>query len=92
MRRTETQGLRRIPVSLTSSALRLPPSLVVGLLKSLNDPVVLFVHPWEFVDLRYTRLRWDCRFQTGPQALVGLHLAIDVLRSQSADFLPLTSL
>jgi hypothetical protein len=31
--------------------------------------VVLFVHPWEFVDLRRERIRLDCRFRTGDVAL-----------------------
>jgi hypothetical protein len=40
--------------------------------------VVLFVHPWEFVDLRRERLRLDCRFRTGD---VALECVRDVLRS-----------
>src|SRR4051812_37221995 len=51
----------RIPASITSSALRIPRLLREAYLRSLSAPVVLFVHPWEFVDLRREKLRYDCR-------------------------------
>ena len=57
--------LTRVPASVTSSVLRLPRLLRDAYLSALASPVVLFVHPWEFVDLRHTRLRLDCRFNTG---------------------------
>jgi peptidoglycan/xylan/chitin deacetylase (PgdA/CDA1 family) len=57
--------LTRVPASVTSSVLRLPRLLRDAYLSALAPPVVLFVHPWEFVDLRHTRLRLDCRFNTG---------------------------
>jgi peptidoglycan/xylan/chitin deacetylase (PgdA/CDA1 family) len=66
---TRVGALTRIPASVTSSLLRLPASLRNGIFAQLDDPVVLFVHPWEFVDLRRERLRWDCRFRTGAIAL-----------------------
>jgi len=91
-RHREIPGLRRIPVSLTSSVLRLPASLLRGLLQRPPDPLVLFVHPWEYVDWGSSHLRWDCRFNTGPQALERLQWILERLRSQSVDFLPLTSL
>ncbi len=61
--------LTRIPASMTSSVLRLPALLRDRWLLSLSDPVVLFVHPWEFVDLTREDLRWDCRLRTGDVAL-----------------------
>lgn len=61
--------LRRIPASLTSSALRLPRVARQSYLRALQSPVVLFTHPWEFVDLTRQRLRYDCRFRTGTMAL-----------------------
>ena len=61
--------LRRIPASMTSSVLRLPAIVRDPWLARLRDPVVLFVHPWEFVDLTRERLRLDCRFRTGDVAL-----------------------
>jgi len=38
-------------------------------LRSLKAPIVLFVHPWEFIDLRMEKIRYDCRFRTGDVAL-----------------------
>jgi peptidoglycan/xylan/chitin deacetylase (PgdA/CDA1 family) len=60
--------LARIPASVTSSVLRLPRLVRQAYLSALDGPVVLFVHPWEFVDLRHTDLRLDCRFNTGATA------------------------
>jgi peptidoglycan-N-acetylglucosamine deacetylase len=73
--------VRRIPASVTSSVLRLPRLLRETYLRALASPVVLFVHPWEFVDLRRERLRIDCRFRTGD---VALGCVRDVLRSFAA--------
>ena len=69
--------LRRIPASLTSSALRIPKLLREAYVRSVSTPVVLFVHPWEFVDLRREKLRYDCRFRTGD---VAIECVSDVLR------------
>jgi peptidoglycan-N-acetylglucosamine deacetylase len=73
--------VRRIPASVTSSVLRLPRLLRETYLRALASPVVLFVHPWEFVDLRRERLRIDCRFRTGDVALACVR---DVLQSFAA--------
>jgi peptidoglycan/xylan/chitin deacetylase (PgdA/CDA1 family) len=61
--------VRRIPASVTSSILRAPDVLRWPYMRATGWPLVLFVHPWEFVDLRRTKLRWDCRFRTGDTAL-----------------------
>lgn len=61
-------ALARVPVSVTSSVLRVPAVIRDRVLSRLQDPVVLFVHPWEFVDLRREPIRWDCRFRTGDGA------------------------
>jgi peptidoglycan/xylan/chitin deacetylase (PgdA/CDA1 family) len=80
--RSRTMGtLRRIPASVTSSVLRLPKPVRNAYLGALSEPIVLFVHPWEFVDLRRERLRLDCRFKTGDIALSCVH---DVLESYAA--------
>ena len=79
--RREERRLRRIPASVTSSVLRLPRVVREAYLRALSSPVVLFVHPWEFVDLRRERLRIDCRFRTGE---VGLACVRDVLRTLAA--------
>ena len=70
-------SLRRIPASLTSSALRIPKVLREAYVRAVSEPVVLFVHPWEFVDLRREKLRYDCRFRTGD---VAIDCVGDVLR------------
>ncbi len=75
--RTATR-LKRVAASATSSVLRLPKVARSAYLGALSSPVVLFVHPWEFVDLRHERLRLDCRFKTGE---VALDCVRDVLRS-----------
>jgi peptidoglycan/xylan/chitin deacetylase (PgdA/CDA1 family) len=72
-----TTRLTRVAASTTSSVLRLPRAVRRALLAALANPVVLFVHPWEFVDLRRERLRIDCRFKTGD---VALRCVRDVLR------------
>jgi peptidoglycan/xylan/chitin deacetylase (PgdA/CDA1 family) len=70
-------SLTRVPASLTSSALRIPKLLREIYVRALSAPVVLFVHPWEFVDLRNERLRYDCRFRTGD---IAVECVGDVLR------------
>ena len=70
--------IARVPASVTSSVLRLPRVVRTVYLRALASPVVLFVHPWEFVDLRRERLRLDCRFKTGD---IALECVRDVLQS-----------
>ncbi len=67
--RTKNPPVKRLPVSATSSVLRLPGWIRTPYLGALSSPMVLFVHPWEFVDFRHTNLRLDCRFKTGDMAL-----------------------
>jgi peptidoglycan-N-acetylglucosamine deacetylase len=61
--------LTRIPASIMSSGLRIPKVFRELYIRSASSPVVLFVHPWEFVDLRREKLRYDCRFRTGDVAI-----------------------
>lgn len=68
-RRGSPTRLCRVPASVTSSVLRLPRPIRSAYLGALSSPIVLFVHPWEFVDLRREKLRLDCRFKTGDVAL-----------------------
>jgi peptidoglycan/xylan/chitin deacetylase (PgdA/CDA1 family) len=86
-RRPWPTTLKRVPVSVTSSVLRLPRWIRNPWLWSLSSPVVLFVHPWEFVDLRKERLRLDCRFRTGPEALACLRSTLVFFRRRGARFL-----
>jgi peptidoglycan/xylan/chitin deacetylase (PgdA/CDA1 family) len=79
-------ALVRIPASTTSSVLRLPKWIRDPWLASLGSPVVLFVHPWEFVDLTRERLRLDCRFRTGDPALRAVLEVIGFFRARGARF------
>jgi peptidoglycan/xylan/chitin deacetylase (PgdA/CDA1 family) len=79
-------SLTRIPASMTSSVLRLPSWIRDPWLLTLSSPVVLFVHPWEFVDLRREQLRLDCRFRTGDAALHDLQQVIRLFRTRGAEF------
>jgi hypothetical protein len=78
--------VNELAVSVTSSALRLYPRLRDPWLRRLSSPVVLFVHPWEFVDLRGERLRWDCRLGTGAHARDSLLQVIRLYRTHGARF------
>jgi peptidoglycan/xylan/chitin deacetylase (PgdA/CDA1 family) len=84
--------LRRIPASITSSALRLPRWVCDPWLSLLRSPIVLFVHPWEFVDFTKERLRWDCRFRTGEPALRALQSTIHHFKRRGARFLTINQL
>jgi peptidoglycan/xylan/chitin deacetylase (PgdA/CDA1 family) len=84
--------LTRIPASMTSSVLRLPALVRDPWLAALRDPVVLFVHPWEFVDLTRERLRYDCRFRTGDVALRCLREVIEMFARRGAAFVPMRDL
>ena len=84
--------LMRIAASMTSSVYRLPRLIRNPWLLSLSDPVVLFVHPWEFVDLTKTDLRYDCRFRTGAFALRALREVIELFQRRGATFLPMREL
>jgi peptidoglycan/xylan/chitin deacetylase (PgdA/CDA1 family) len=85
-------SLKRIPASMTSSVLRLPGWLRDPWLASLASPVVLFVHPWEFVDLTRERLRLDCRFRTGDPALRAVREVISLFRARGATFVRMREL
>jgi peptidoglycan/xylan/chitin deacetylase (PgdA/CDA1 family) len=78
--------LTRIPASVTSSVLRLPAFIRDRWLSRLAGPVVLFCHPWEFVDWRRTNLRLDCRFRTGEPALADMKAVIALFKSRGARF------
>lgn len=78
--------LVRAAASITSSALRLPPAVRDRWLDRLERPVVLFVHPWEFVDLTRSRIRWDCRVRTGVPALAALDQVVTRLLARGAQF------
>lgn len=79
-------SLTRIAASMTSSVYRLPRLIRDPWMRALSDPVVLFVHPWEFVDLTHEDLRYDCRFRTGDFALRALREVIELFQHSGATF------
>jgi peptidoglycan/xylan/chitin deacetylase (PgdA/CDA1 family) len=79
-------AITRVPASVTSSTLRWPARLRDPLLGSLREPAVLFVHPWEFVDMTREPLRIDNRFRTGDAARRCLQGAIRFFKGRDATF------
>ena len=84
--------LHRVLASTTSSVLRLPPWLRDPLLARLQSPVVLFVHPWEFVDMRKESIPWDSRLGTGDHALRSLEEVIRLFQHRGAKFRKISDL
>jgi peptidoglycan-N-acetylglucosamine deacetylase len=85
-------GLLRIPASVTSSVLRLWPALRDPYLRAQRPPLVLFVHPWEFVDMTSQAIPWHCRMGTGEHALASLRETIRTLRARGGRFLGMDEL
>lgn len=88
--RTEN-GIVHLPASTTSLLLRGPRFIRKIILRCLKDPVVIFFHPWEFVDFRQERLRFDCRYNTGHNTLAALREIIDYYKAKGALFLRLNN-
>lgn len=84
--------LKRFPASLTSSVLRIPWLFRLYFFRKIKEPAILFVHPWEFVDFRKSKLRLDCRFRTGSTALNCLRENIIYFKSKGAEFLKMKEL
>ena len=79
-------GPYRLQASITSSALRIPRLVRNPWFSMLQSPVTLFVHPWEFVDLTQTGIRYDCRFRTGQPALDRLRSALRWFKARGYTF------
>ena len=79
-------GLVRVPVSATSSVLRLPGWIRRPWLGRPPAPLLIFVHPWEAVEFRHTALRLDCRFRTGEPALAAWRQTLMQLKEAGARF------
>lgn len=85
--RSRIEGkIMRIPATITSSIIRLPPYLFLPLLRHTTAPVI-FVHPWEFVDMSKMPIRRDCKFNTGEKALENLKTLIHAFKAESCLFL-----
>lgn len=83
---TDADGLLRVPASIPPSVIRLGASIRSAVLARLRSPVVLFFHPWEFVDVTREPIPFDCRYRTGNPALVALRNAIEFFRARGAVF------
>jgi len=81
----------RVPASITSSIIRLPPPLTYRLLPYLKNPV-LFVHPWEFVNMKNEKVRYDCKFNTGAGALKNLQQIIRYFKSHGYKFMTISDM
>lgn len=79
-------GMLRLSASIPTSLTRLPALLRNPLLWALKKPIVLFVHPWEFVDLTGSAIPFDCRYRTGAPALADLADVIGHLKDCGARF------
>lgn len=78
--------IARLEASVPTSLTRLPAPIRNPLLARLRRPVVLFVHPWEFVDITREPVPYDCRFRTGERALEDLREVIGLYRRMGARF------
>ncbi|MGH6982003.1 MAG: hypothetical protein ACREFC_12430 [Stellaceae bacterium] len=78
--------MARIPVSTMPSVVRLPRLARRAVFARLRDPIVLYFHPWEFVDMTQARIPYDCRFNTGEPALRSLEDAIGYYAARGGKF------
>ena len=85
-------GVLVIPATVTSSVLRLPWGIQSRIHTVLPRLRVYFSHPWEYIDMTKTRVRWDCRFNTGERAVELLRKLIHWLRSRGYRLLTLAEL
>lgn len=76
----------RLEASVTSSVLRIPHLIRDTWFSMLKSPVTMFVHPWEFVDLTQTGIRYDCRFRTGQPALDRLRTTLRWFKARDFEF------
>jgi peptidoglycan/xylan/chitin deacetylase (PgdA/CDA1 family) len=86
------RGILRVPASTMPSLMRLPGPLRRALLGRLREPLVLFFHPWEFVDMTAAPIPWDCRWRTGRPALETLADTIRWLRRRGDEFVTMNRL
>lgn len=79
-------GVTRLSASIPTSVMRLPAAIRNPVMRRLRSPVVLFVHPWEFIDITRERVPYDCRYRTGEPALQDLSEVIGLYRRAGARF------
>lgn len=66
-----TPDIKRIVPNLPCICFRLPRFLFTHKIKN-QDTVMLFMHPWEFIDMSKRGIRFDRYFNTGDYAINGL--------------------
>ncbi len=90
--RVQKDSLVRIPASLPPSWLRVHRLFSRLMLSFMADPIVLFFHPWEFIDMTRSPIPKDCRFRTGDLALDSLREAIRYFKGKKAKFFRMAEL
>lgn len=84
----EKRKIIRVPATITSSFFRLPPDFFLPFIRIVKAPVI-FVHPWEFVDMSELPIRLDCKLNTGEKALHNLETLVRTLKIENYLFLTL---
>jgi peptidoglycan/xylan/chitin deacetylase (PgdA/CDA1 family) len=79
-------GVSRVPATISPFPVRWPAPLRNLLFSRFRDPVVLFFHPWEFVDMTQTAIPRDCKWRTGEPALASLRDTIAWFRRRGDSF------
>lgn len=87
-RNREKSKIIRVSATITSSFFRLPPDFFLPFIRHVKAPV-MFVHPWEFVDMSELPIRLDCKFNTGGKALKNMEILIRTLKTENYRFLTL---
>jgi peptidoglycan/xylan/chitin deacetylase (PgdA/CDA1 family) len=83
---SQRAGVARVPATISPFPVRWPAPLRNLLFARFRDPVVLFFHPWEFVDMTRTPIPLDCRWKTGAPALASLRDTIVWFKRRGVSF------
>lgn len=82
----EMENIHRLKISLRCTCFRLPFFLSKMGLKKF-DQLVLFMHPWEFIDMTKEKIPLDCKFNTGNYTYESLKAWIRFLKKNDYGFL-----
>jgi peptidoglycan/xylan/chitin deacetylase (PgdA/CDA1 family) len=85
-------GVARVPATISPFPVRWPAPLRNLLFARFRDPVVLFFHPWEFVDMTRTPIPLDCKWKTGAPAMASLRETIAWFRRRGVSFMRMREL
>lgn len=81
-----TSIIKRIVPNLPCICIRLPRFLFTHKIKN-QETVMLFMHPWEFIDMSKRGLRFDRYFNTGDYAINGLRKWIRYFKKHHYQFI-----